>query len=141
MTALSRSLQRPAVFGAADGIVLALGFIVSFAAQPHALVRAAVAAGLAELVGMTSGAWLSDTSAGFLPALANGGAAFAACVVPAVPYMVTSGPVALAVSLALVAGVAGVIAWLRPEKGALAVVQTYGVLAVAAALCYGASFA
>lgn len=34
---------------------------------------------------------------------------------------------------------AAVISWLRPERGALAVVQTYGVLAAAAVLCTAAS--
>lgn len=140
MTA-SSTLTRQATFGAADGIVLALGFIVSLTAEPHALVRAAVAAGLAEFAGMTSGAWLSDTSAGFRPALANGGAALAACVIPAAPYAVASGTGALVPSLVLVIFVAGVIAWLRPERGVLAWVQTFGILAAAAVLCWGASLA
>jgi hypothetical protein len=45
----------------------------------------------------------------------------------------------MAVSLALVAEVASVIAVLRPEKGALAWLQAFGILAVAAALCWAAS--
>jgi VIT1/CCC1 family predicted Fe2+/Mn2+ transporter len=129
---------KQAVFGGADGVVLAVGFIASFASQPHALVKAAVAAGLAELVGMTTGSWLSDSGGGFWPALANGGAALAACVIPALPYLAASGAWALIPSVALVVAVAGVIAWLRPEKGILAAVQTFGVLLVAAGLCYAA---
>jgi hypothetical protein len=130
--------EKQAVFGGADGIVLAVGFIASLAGQPHALVRAATAAGLAELVGMTAGSWLSDSRDGFWPALANGGAALAACVLPAVPYAVTSGAAPLAASLVTVVAAAAVIAHLRPEKGLLAYVQTFGVLAVAAGLCYAA---
>jgi hypothetical protein len=129
---------RQAVFGGADGVVLAAGFVASFTDEPHSLVKAAVAAGLAELVGMTAGCWLSDSGGGFWPALANGGGAFAACVLPALPCLGASGAWALIPSVALVAAVAGVIAWLRPEKGALAVVQTFGVLLVAAGLCYAA---
>jgi VIT1/CCC1 family predicted Fe2+/Mn2+ transporter len=132
-------VRRQAVFGGADGLVLALGFVVSFAGQPHAVVRAAVAAGLAEFTGMTAGAWLSDSGSGLRPALANGGAALAACVLPALPYVAAAGPGALAVSLVLVAAIAAVIARLRPEKGLLAVVQTFGVLLTAAALCWAAS--
>lgn len=132
-------IKRQAVFGGADGLTLALGLIVSLSGQPHAIVHAALGAGIAELVGMTAGAWLSDASSGFGPALANGGAALAACVIPAVPYMAAGGAVALALSLVLVAAIAGIIAWLRPERGLLAVAQTFGVLVVAAGLCFAAS--
>lgn len=138
MTARS-ALARQVTFGAADGVVIAVGLIVSLTGDPRALVRAAAAAGLAELVGMTAGEWLSDSGSGFRAALANGGAAFAACVVPAVPYMAAGGDAALIPSLLLVAAVGGVIAWLRPEKGALAIAQTFGVLVAAAVLCLTAS--
>jgi hypothetical protein len=120
-----RAVRQQSVFGAADGVTLALGLIVSLSGQPHAIVKAALGAGLAELVGMTAGAWLSDSGSGFVPALANGGAAFLACLVPALPYVALSG-----------VAVAAVIAWLRPEKGVLAVVQTYGILSAAALLCW-----
>jgi hypothetical protein len=137
---LRRSRFRaPVTFGLSDGVVIALGLLVSLEGQPHALVRAAAGAGLAELVGMSAGQWLSDEPAGPLPAVANGGAALAACVVPAVPYLAGGGPLQLAASLVLVCSVAGVISVLRPERGLLAVVQTYGVLAVAAGLCWAAS--
>ena len=132
-------LKRPAVFGAADGVTIALGLLVSLAGQPHALIRASAGAALAELVGMTAGAWLSDEAAGWRPALANGAAAFAACIAPALPYAAMRGAGALACSLGLIAAVASVIAVLRPERGVLAWVQTYGILAVAAALCAAAS--
>lgn len=119
----------------ADGATIAMGLIVSLTGQPHALFRAALGAGLAELVGMTAGQWLSDEKAGFAPALANGGAAFLACVAPALPYLASSGWPAMAASLVLVAAVGGLISILRPEKGALAVAQTFGILLTAAALC------
>jgi VIT1/CCC1 family predicted Fe2+/Mn2+ transporter len=133
-------LRKQAVFGAADGVTIALGLVVSVTGHPDALVHAALGAGLAELVGMTAGAWLSDSGEGFRPALANGAAAFLACALPAVPYAVTHGLAALVSSLLLVAVIAAVISWLRPEKGVLAIAQTYGILLVAAALCYAASF-
>lgn len=133
-------LRKQGVFGAADGVVLALGLVVSLTGQPHALVHAAIGAGLAELVGMSAGCYLSDSGGGIWPALANGGAALGACVVPALPYLFAHGPAALIPSLALVAIAAGVISWLRPEKGLLAVVETYGILLLAAGLCFAASF-
>jgi hypothetical protein len=136
---MSASARSQAVFGGADGLVLAVGLVVGLHRHPAAMLAAAFAAGLAELAGMTSGAWLSD--AGPVPALANGVAAFAACVAPAVPYAVTSGTAALWASLGIAATVGGVIAWLRPDKGLLAVAETYGVLAGAAVLCWLASLA
>lgn len=127
--------RQAAVFGAADGVTIVLGLLVSLTGQPHALFHAALGAGVAELVGMTAGQWLSDEESGFWVALANGGAACAACVVPALPYLAASNIVALVTSLVLVAAVAGVISILRPERGLLALVQTYGILLVAAGLC------
>lgn len=127
------------VFGAADGVTIVLGLLVSLTGQPHALFHAALGAGLAELVGMTAGQWLSDEKAGFAPALANGGAAFLACTAPALPYLAATGWPAMAASLVLVGAVGGVISVLRPEKGVLAVAQTFGILLAAAALCFAAS--
>jgi hypothetical protein len=131
--------RQQAVFGAADGVTIALGLLVTLTGEPHALVRAAVGAGVAELVGMTAGAWLSDEKAGFLPALANGTAALLACLVPALPYLAGSGWAPVAASVVLVGAVAGAVALLRPERGALAFVQTFGILAVAALACAAAS--
>ena len=136
-----RALRREAVFGGADGVTIALGLIVSLAGQQRAMWHAAVGAGLAELVGMTAGKWLSDGDAGFRLALANGTSALAACLVPAFPALLMSGAPALGAELGLVAAVAAVISWLRPERGILAVAQTYGVLTVAAALCWLAGLA
>ena len=132
-------LRAPVTFGAADGVTVVLGLLVSLAGQPHAVFRAAAGAGLAELVGMTAGAWLSDEDAGFPAALANGAASLAACVLPAVPYLLGSGWAAMGASLALVGAVACGISLLRPEKGVLAFVTTFGILAAAAALCWAAS--
>jgi ABC-type uncharacterized transport system permease subunit len=131
--------RAPAVFGAADGVTIVLGIIVSLAGQPHAVFRAAFGAGLAELVGMTAGAWLSDEKSGIWPAAVNGSAAFAACTLPAIPYLTGSGWAAVVPSIAFVAVTACLISVLRPEKGALAYVTTFGILALAAALCWAAS--
>lgn len=132
-------LKRAATFGAADGVTIVLGLLVSLTGQPHALFHAALGAGLAELVGMTAGAWLSDEKAGLAPAFANGGAAFLACTAPALPYLAATGWPAMAASLVLVGAAAGLISILRPEKGALAFATTFGILAIAAGLCWTAS--
>lgn len=135
---LSR-LRQPFTFGGADGTTVLLGLLVSLAGQPHALVRAATGAGLAELVGMTAGAWLSDEKSGFGPALANGAAAFGACLLPALPFTVMTGWPAAGTSVIAVVLVAATVALLRPERGVLAFAQTFGILAAAAVLCWAAS--
>lgn len=132
--------RGPLVLGSADGLTLILGLICGLARDPHALVHAAVSGGLAELAGMTAALWLSDDGSGFVPALGCGVATLAACAVPAAPYLIASGAAALIPSLLLVAVIAGVVARLRPERGVLAVAETYGVLVCAALLCFAASF-
>lgn len=130
-------LLRPAVLGSADGLTIVLGLIVGLAVsrQPSSAVwHAALAGGLAELVGMTAGMWLSEGDSGFRVALTCGVASLGACVLPAVPYAAGGGFAALLAALVLVAAAAGAISWLRPERGILAAVQTYGVLVVAAVL-------
>ncbi len=134
----ARLFKRQAVFGMSDGVSIILGLLVTLAGQPHALFRAALGAGLAELVGMTAGQWLSDEQSGFWAALTNGSAAFAACFIPALPALAGKGIGAGAGAIALVVAVAAVISWLRPERGILAVVQTYGILLAAAGLCAAA---
>lgn len=131
--------RSPVTFGSADGLTVAIGIVISLTGQPHALVRAALGAAVAELVGMSSGAWLSDEKAGFGPALANGGSAFAACIAPALPYAVLSGSAAAGVSVLIVVLAASAIALLRPERGLLAWAQTFAVLGAAAGLCFAAS--
>jgi hypothetical protein len=131
--------RAPVILGSADGLTIVLGLLVSLTAHPSAMWHAALGAGLAELVGMTAGMWLSDGESGFRLALSCGVASLAACVLPAVPYLAVSGLLALGLALGVTAAVAAAVSWLRPEKGILAAVQTYGVLIVAAGLCYGAS--
>lgn len=131
--------RQPVTFGAADGVTVLLGLLVSLTGQPHALVKAAIGAGLAEFVGMSAGAWLSDEKAGIAPALANGGAALLACLLPALPYLAASGWAAAATSVTLVVLIAAGISLMRPERGVLAFATTYGILLAAAGLCAAAS--
>jgi VIT1/CCC1 family predicted Fe2+/Mn2+ transporter len=131
-------LKRVATFGAADGLGIVLGVIAGMIVshQPaHAVWAAALSGGIAELFSMANGQRISDSSSGWLPAVAIGIASLAGCALPAVPYSFSSGSAALTAALALCAAVAAVISWLRPEKGALAVVETFGLLLVTGAAC------
>lgn len=133
------AVRRQVTFGAADGVTIILGLLVTLALRdPASVWHAALGAGIAELVGMTAGEWLSDSESGFRAAAANGTAACAACLLPAVPFLAWSGLAALAAGLLLVVVVAGAIACLRPERGLAALAQTYGILLAAAVACAGA---
>ena len=132
--------KRQAVFGAADGVSAVIG-LVALVGQPHALFRAALGVALAELVGMTAGAWLSaDEDSSFLEALANGSSAFACVLAPAVPFLFLSGAAAVGVALGIIVAIGALVTKLRTEKGVAAAAKTYGVLAVAAVVCVAAAF-
>jgi hypothetical protein len=133
------ALRQPVTFGAADGLTVLVGLLISLAGDPHALLRAAVGAGVAELVGMSAGQYLSDEAAGPAPAIANGSASLTACLLPALPFLWLAGTAAIAASAALVAGVATLITITRPEHGLRAFAMTFGILALAAALCWAAT--
>lgn len=107
---------------------LVLGLMVS-AQTTTAAWHAALGGAAGELIGMTTGQFMSDKRDGIWVALACGGAGALACVLPAIPYFFTTRP-ALATSLAalIAMAVAGFVAWQRPEHGAQALVRTFGVL-------------
>jgi VIT1/CCC1 family predicted Fe2+/Mn2+ transporter len=131
-------LKRVATFGACDGLGIVLGLIAGMivSRQPaHAVWAAALSSGIAELFSMANGQRISDSRSGWLPPLAIGAASLAGCALPAVPYSFSSGTAALILALAICAAVAGVISWARPEKGVLAVVETFGLLIVTGVAC------
>jgi VIT1/CCC1 family predicted Fe2+/Mn2+ transporter len=137
-TADRADLRRVAVFGAADGLGIVLGLIAGMIVshQPaHAVWAAALSGGVAEFFSMANGQRISDCRSGWLPPLAIGAASLVGCALPAVPYSLSSGATALTLALALCAAVAGVISWARPEKGVLAVVETFGLLLVTGVAC------
>jgi hypothetical protein len=140
------SKARPlAVFGAVDGLTLVIGLVLGLAVsrQPGAaLWHAALAGGAGELVGMSSGQYLSDKESGWWPALACGVASAAACLAPGVPFAVPglSRWLAVTAACAVAVAVAAGIAWLRPERGAAAVTRTFGILAAAGTLAAATGF-
>jgi len=134
-------IRRVATFGAADGLGIVLGLIAGMivSRQPaHAVWAAALSGGIAELFSMANGQRISDPRSGWPPAITIGAASLAGCAIPAIPYSFSSGTAALTAALALCAAAAGVISWARPERGALAVVETFGLLIITGAACSAA---
>lgn len=133
---------RAGLFGAVDGMSAFIGILAGLvvAHQPASAVWwAALSCGLAELVGMTSGQYQSDAASGWGAALTCGTLSMAGCVVPALPYLVLSGPLALVLAVLLVLIECGLIAWLRPERGWRACLQTFGLTAAVAVVCAAAA--
>jgi hypothetical protein len=126
-----------AVFGSVDGLVMFMGVVFGILVSHHgasAAWHAALGGATGELVGMTAGQHESDPEAGWKTAVMCGVAGAVACVLPGVPFAVTSGRTALIWAAGIAIVVAAAICWLRPQRGLEAVSKTYGVLAVAAVL-------
>jgi hypothetical protein len=137
--------QRIAVIlGAADGLTLAISEIISLRYHQPAIFRAGLGAGLGELVGMGAAVWLSQeegqTKAGFIVAVACGVATGLSCVIPCLPFLVSTGAWRWYAAGGLAVALGAVICLLRPEKGIIAIAETYGVLAAAGALCLAAGY-
>lgn len=129
--------RAAAILGAADGLTIVVALI--FGRSP-AVFHAALDAGIGEFVGMAAALYLSSAKSRIFPAFLCGLTTLAACVLPALPFLMT-GPHWLAVVIASVisAGLGGLICVLRQETGWLAVTETYGVLALSAGLCFAVS--
>jgi VIT1/CCC1 family predicted Fe2+/Mn2+ transporter len=141
VTAEAEPRRLAVVLGICDGLTIVLGLLIGLHAQSGAIFHAALSAGIAELVGVGAALWLASVRSlgNFLASAACGIATLLACVLPALPYIFSRGPTALGVSLGLCVMIAGGVTWLRSEKGWLAAGETFGVLFLAALLCYGSS--
>jgi VIT1/CCC1 family predicted Fe2+/Mn2+ transporter len=122
-----------AILGAADGLTIVVALV--FGRNP-AVFHAALDAGIGEFVGMGAALYLSDAHKRIFPALLCGLATLLGCVLPAIPYAVFTGDLARSLSVAIAIGLGSVVCKLRPEKGWLAIAETYGVLFLSALLCF-----
>jgi hypothetical protein len=123
--------------GLADGLTTGIGLALgmSVAHQPHLAVwSAGLSGGISAFPGMSSGKYQSDPQEGKLAAVVCGLATTVGSVAVAVPYLVSSGTVALACALAVAFVLCGVVAVIRPQTGWRAVALSYGITAAAAVL-------
>lgn len=138
MTHSTTPTRAAAILGAADGLTIVVALI--FGRSP-AVFHAALDAGIGEFVGMAAALYLSEQRGHFGAALLCGLTTLLACVIPAIPFAAGAtgwAPVLAASVFAFLIG--EFICWLRPEKGWLAIAETYGVLALSAGLCFAVSF-
>ena len=126
---MRRSLARPAVFGLSDGLMSMLGVVLYLMGHQSLIFPAALCGGISSALSMAGGEWLSDSKNGLGASLAMGGATGLGAILPAVPYALGAGPLAVAESVVICCLIGVVVASMRPHRGfGMAVVETFGVL-------------
>lgn len=116
------------IFGASDGLVASIALILATMTHGRRVVIAAVIGLLiAEGLGMAASQFLSDPKRNLRQATIMGVATSITIIVPAVPWMFSSGNAAAVVSCAIALSFAGLISRARPG-GWSTWLQTYGVL-------------
>ena len=119
---------RTTIFGASDGLVASIALILATMTHGRRVVLAAVIGLLiAEGLGMAASQFLSDPRRNLRQAVIMGVATSITIVVPAVPWLFSSGNTAAVVSGVIALIFAGLISRARPG-GWSTWVQTYGVL-------------
>lgn len=120
------------LFGSIDGLTMFLGLVFGLivAAQSRgAAWHAALGGGMGELVGMSTGQYMSDHRKDIKVALACGASGAVACAAPGIPFAIlASRPLDIVLSACIALVMGAWIAWQRPEVGVSAIMRTYGVL-------------
>lgn len=139
---LQRSrMLRPSIFGAFDGMTVVLGVLFTLTGHPELVFPTAVGVAVAEGVGMAAGEWLSNSDSGPAVAAVMGAAVLAGGVLPALPWLVLTGGWAIVCSILILIAQGAGIAVLRNDRGtSLALIETYGVLAVTIAVVWLVEF-
>jgi len=125
-------LARPAIMGGFDGCASLLGVIVYLVATHPALIFPAALSGAAgSAISMGGGEWLSDSDSGFSASSVMAAATFLGALLPAIPFALQSGPLAIAESVVICCGIGFTVACLRPNRGlGLAAAETFAILGV-----------
>jgi VIT1/CCC1 family predicted Fe2+/Mn2+ transporter len=132
---MTRQDAAEAVFGGFDGLVSTVGVIVAALVAGHGgilLVKVAVGLAVASALSMAGGDWEAYGSR--RRATVMGLATVVGCVLPILPFVVLHGAQASAGCVIVCLLVAAVISLMRARRVHLvrALLQTYGILAVAA---------
>jgi VIT1/CCC1 family predicted Fe2+/Mn2+ transporter len=126
------SLARPAVFGLFDGTCSLLGVVLYLLGHQGLIFPAALSGGISSALSMAAGEWLSDGNGnGLAESAVIGAATGTGAVLPAVPYAVTTGPVAVGASVAICIAIAVVVALMRAGRSRRrALAETLAILGV-----------
>lgn len=127
--------------GLADGTTTGIGLALcmTVAHQPHLAVwLAGLSGGLSAFPGMASGRYQSDPGDGIGGAAVCGLATMAGSVLVSLPFALTAPWLALALAGVVTLGLCAVVAVIREDTGWQAWALSYGITAMAAALCLAA---
>lgn len=139
-----RNLTQPAVFGAFDGATSVVGVMLTLNNHASLVMPTSVGVAAAGGVGMAAGSWLSqDDETSNAEALVIGVATAIGTILPVLPYLFTSGALAVTLSGVILTLLGAAITVVRSRVGShsllKAAVETYGVLiAVCAAVALSA---
>jgi VIT1/CCC1 family predicted Fe2+/Mn2+ transporter len=127
----TRGLARPAILGAFDGTASYLGIIVYLAStHPALIVPTALVGAIGSGISMGGGEWLSDSESGFGASLVMAGATFCGALLPALPFALWHGPLAVAESVIVCICIGITVSMLRPKRGlGLALAETFSIMA------------
>lgn len=128
-------VMAPIVFGLSDGMMSLLGVILYLLGHQSLIVPAAIMGGVSSGVSMAAGSWLSDSDDGLGASLLMGAATGVGSVLPALPYLVARGAVALVAAAIICLLIAVLVSWLRQDRGTrTALLETVGVLSAVVAV-------
>jgi len=117
--------------GLADGMMSLLGVVLYLLGHQAIIFPAALCGGISSALSMAGSEWLSDSDNGLGASLVMGGGTGLGGILPAVPFALTTGPLAVAESVVICALIGFIVACLRPGKNlAIGLLQTYAVLGV-----------
>jgi VIT1/CCC1 family predicted Fe2+/Mn2+ transporter len=106
-------LLRPAIFGLADGCMSMLGVLLYLLHHQNLIFPAALMGGISAAVSMAGGEWMSDSDNGFFPSAVMGLATGAGGILPAVPFALARGPLALTGTVVICLLIAGAVGAMR----------------------------
>ena len=122
-------LRKSAIFGLSDGMMSLLGVVLFLLGHQGLIFPAALCGGISSALSMAGGEWLSDSKNGLGASCVMGAATGRGAILPAVPYALGAGPLAVAESVVICCLIGVVVASMRPHRGfGMAVVETFGVL-------------
>ena len=117
------------IFGLADGTMSLLGVILYLLGHQALIFPAALSGGISSAMSMAAGEWLSDSENGLGTSCVMGAATGTGAVLPAIPYAVTSGAVALTCSVIICVLIGVAVALMRARRSVpLALAETFAIL-------------
>lgn len=124
--------------GLSDGMMSLLGVLLYLLGHQSLIVPAALSGAVSSALSMAGSEWLSESDNGFGASCAMGVATGAGSLLPALPFLVATGPTAITASVLICLGIGVVVALMRPNRRPLrALAETGAVLAVIFAAVLG----